>query len=335
MEEFIRWCGVLDFVEEGDRVALKIHFGNSHHANQIPPENLKGLVKVLKEKRCFPFLTDTNVLYRGERADTFSHMKVIYSKGFHNLGIPVIIAGGMDGEDEFSIPVRFSHFQEVYLAREYKEVQGMVALTHFKGHELAGIGGTIKNIGMGCASRKGKFAMHASIVPQIGVSECTGCGVCVKNCPGEAIVLKEGKAFIQEEKCIGCAQCIHVCPVSCIKIPWSSVSPREFQERLAEYAWGLRSLFKGRFCAFNFLTRITRDCDCVRKPGRIICPDIGVLASSDPVALDKASLDLVKKVAGRDVFLEERPAVNGVFQMDYGEKIGLGSKDYQLLEFPG
>ena len=331
--KFIEETGIFDFIKEEEKIALKIHFGNTKHNNQIPPDYLKDIVKILQNKNCFPFLTDTNVLYRGERADTFSHMKVAYFHKFHTLGIPIIIAGGFNGTDEVPIEVNYKHFREIYVAREYTEIDGMVALTHFKGHMLAGIGGTIKNISMGCASRKGKYAMHASIVPQINRSGCMGCGSCVKECPAGAIELKDKKAYIDEEKCIGCASCVHVCPERVISIPWSSVSPSEFQERLVEYAKGVINQYENKFCAINFLINIASDCDCSSNPGKILSPDIGVVASKDPVAIDKASVDIIKGVAGKDVFLEKRPNVPYSSQIEYGEKIGLGTSNYELIKF--
>ena len=209
----------------------------------------------------------------------------------------------------------------------------MIALTHFKGHGLASIGGTIKNIGMGCASRKGKFAMHSDITPQIDREKCIGCGTCAKNCPADAISIKEKKAWIDKEKCIGCAQCIHVCPENIIKIPWSSVSPQTFQERLVEYAAGMIKFYKGNFCAINFLINIAKDCDCCTNPGEIIAKDIGVLISKDPVAIDKSSVDLIKEKEGEDKFLKIRPNVPYHYQLKYGEEIGLGTTSYKLIPF--
>jgi len=329
--DFLEWTGVFDFIEERDVIALKIHFGNSKHNNHIPSEYSKEIVKTIGKRKCFSFFTDTNVLYRGERENTISHMKVVYLHNYHKIGIPVIIAGGSSGKDEVVLKVDGKHFKEIYVAKEFIEIDGMVALTHFKGHMLAGIGGTIKNISMGCASRKGKYSMHSNIVPQINRSGCVGCGSCVKECPAGAIELKNKKAYIDEEKCIGCASCVHVCPEKVISIPWSSVSPSEFQERLVEYAKGVISQYGNKFCAINFLINIASDCDCSSNPGEILSPDIGVLVSNDPVAIDKASIDLIKEVNGKDVFEGIRPPYK--YQLEYGEEMNLGSKDYKLIKF--
>lgn len=331
LSEFLKETGIFNSIDKKDVIALKIHFGNSKHNNHVPSEYSKEIVGVLKEKGCFSFFTDTNVLYRGERANTISHMKVVKLHNYHNLGVPVVIAGGNSGKDEIVLKAEGKHFKEIYIAGEYSEINGMVAITHFKGHMLAGIGGTIKNVGMGCASRKGKFAMHANITPQINISACTGCGSCVRECPVGAIELKKKKAYIDKNRCIGCASCVHICPEGAISIPWSSVSPSEFQERLVEYAFYIISQYKDKFYAINFLINITEDCDCLSNPGKVLSPDIGVLVSNDPVAIDRASADLIKKVNGKDVFKGITPDYNS--QFEYGEKINLGSNSYKLIEF--
>jgi len=332
LSEFLKWTGIFDPIGEKDNIALKIHFGNSRHNNHIPSEYTKEIIKVIHEKKCFAFLSDTNVLYRGERENTISHMKVVKLHNYHNLGIPVVIAGGSSGKDEVSLKINGENFKYVYVAREYTEIDGIVALTHFKGHSLAGIGGTIKNIGMGCASRKGKYAMHSNIVPKIDFSICIGCGRCTEVCPSFAIKLIDKKANIDEKKCIGCGSCVHICPKSAIDIPWDSVSPSQFQERLVEYAKGIIDQYPGnKFSAINFLINIASDCDCAWNPGKILSPDIGVLVSKDPVAIDKASLDIIKKVNGKDVF--EGITSSYRYQLEYGEKIGLGTNSYELVKY--
>jgi len=330
--DFIKWTGVFDSIGEKDTIALKIHFGNSGHNNHIPAEYSKEILRVLEERKCFAFFTDTNVLYRGERENTISHIKIVKLHNYHNLGVPVVIAGGSSGKDEVVLEINRKHFKNVYIAREYSEISGMIALTHFKGHILAAIGGTIKNVGMGCASRKGKYAMHSNITPLADISKCIGCGKCVKECPVVAIEIKNKKANINKKKCIGCGSCIHTCPKEAISIPWSSVTPAQFQEKIVEYASGVISQYaENKFFAINFLTKIAIECDCASNPGKFLSPDIGVLVSKDPVAIDRASVDIIKKVNGKDVFEGIRPPYN--YQLEYGEEIGLGSNSYKLIEF--
>jgi uncharacterized protein len=339
--EFFQFTDILNFIKEKDKIALKIHFGNSGHTNQIKPHYLKDLVKILQEKKSFPFLTDSNVLYRGERDETFSHLKIAYHNGFHKLNIPILIAGGYDGDDKVTLKVNYKHFEKIHLVKEYTKIDGMVALTHFKGHRLPSVAGTIKNLGMGCAARTGKYAMHADITPQIDIEKCVGCGTCVKNCPADAISLKDKKAVIDRNLCIGCAQCVHTCPVNAIDVPWNDITPKSFQEKLVEYAAGMAGMLQGNFCAVNFLTDIAALCDCESHPGEIMAPDIGVLVSKDPIAIDRASVDMIieseckKCKKGVDNFLMVRPEIDYTYQFKHGEELGAGTTDYQLIEFPG
>jgi len=332
-DEFVNKIKFFDIFKEKDIVGLKIHFGNSSHKNQVPAEYVKPIVEKLKSKNVLTFLTDTNVLYRGERDDTFSHLEVAYKNNFDKLNIPILIAGGFNGDYEFEIKMDGKHFKNLYFAEEYKEFSGMIAITHFKGHVLAGIGGTIKNMGMGCASRKGKFSMHSNVSPLVNLFICTGCGKCERECLFGAISIKDKKAYIDGKKCKGCAWCIHICPSGAISIPWSSVSPEIFQERGCEYACGIIKYYKNKFFAINFLINIAEDCDCISNPGKILSKDIGVCVSDDPVAIDKCSIDLINRTNGYDIFLKNRPNLNYSHQFFYGEKIGLGSTEYNLISF--
>ncbi|MCM8772105.1 MAG: DUF362 domain-containing protein [Candidatus Omnitrophica bacterium] len=333
IEIFLKELEIFNIFEKGEKIALKIHFGNSNHNNHILPEYLIPLINLLKEKGLSLFLTDTNVLYRGERDDTFSHLELAYKKGYGNLGVPILIAGGLNCDDEFEIEIEGKHFRKLYFAKEFKEFDGLIALSHFKGHIIAGIGGTIKNIGMGCASRRGKFAMHSNISPKVNISICKGCGKCVSECLFSAIELVNKKSFINEKKCKGCAWCIHVCPYGAIDIPWSSVSPAEFQEKLVEYAYGIKNLYKEKFIAINFLINISSDCDCISNPGKILSENIGLCVSTDPVSIDKFSVEIVKEKNGYDVFLNYRPDINYEHQFNYAEKIGFGSINYELITY--
>lgn len=332
IEEFFNGLNLFDIFRSEEKVGLKIHFGNSKHKNQIPPFYIIPIRNKLKEKNIFQVLTDTNVLYKGERDDTFSHLEVAYNNGFGELGIPILIAGGFNGDYEFEIEIEGKHFKKLYFAKEYKEFDGMIAISHFKGHMLSGIGGTIKNMGMGCASRKGKFHLHSNITPVFNSSLCKGCGKCERECLFNAIYMKDKKAFVNKEKCKGCAWCIHVCPYGAISIPWSSVSPTQFQERLVEYAYGIIKHYKNKFLAVNFIINITSDCDCVSNPGKKLSKDVGVCVSDDPVSIDKCSADLIKEVNGYDVFLKFRD-IDYTHQFYYAEKLGLGSTEYKLITF--
>ncbi len=202
-----------------------------------------------------------------------------------------------------------------------------MVVSHFKGHELAGFGGAIKNLAMGLASRRGKLDMHAGVKHQINQKKCISCGACIENCPVDAISYqKNGEAHIDKEVCISCSKCISVCPVKAIAIPWGSVTREEFETRLSEYALAATT---GRQCFYiNFLINIVPLCDCMGIKQKRLTDDIGVLISEDPVAIDQASYDLVQKQC------PDFKEYNGENQLSRGEKIGLGKRGYVIIKSP-
>ncbi|MEM7816537.1 MAG: DUF362 domain-containing protein, partial [Candidatus Aenigmatarchaeota archaeon] len=220
-------------------------------------------------------------------------------------------------------------FNKCFIASALKDLNFLLVLSHFTGHMLTGFGATIKNLGMGCASRKGKLAQHCEINPTISLEKCFGCGNCAKNCPAMAIEEKNNGYFIIEKKCIGCAQCITLCPNGAIKINWSE-NYSIIGEKIVEYAY---AVVKYRPCAFiNFCLFITKECDCMNKEETPIVKDLGILFSNDPVAIDKASLDLINNNEGRDVLKEFHPQIDYLHHLKYAESIGLGSLDYKIIE---
>ncbi|HEX68355.1 MAG TPA: DUF362 domain-containing protein [bacterium] len=325
--EFLKKCGVLDEIRKGYRVGLKIHFGEKGNPHYIPPYLVKIVGEVIKDKGAKCWLIDSNVLYRGMRARTSTHLEVAKEHGFMDIGIPVKIAGDFAQEREKEVIVNLKHFRKVYILEDFLEFDYLILLTHFKGHALAGIGGSIKNLSMGCASRKGKYKMHSKMVPQIKKELCIGCETCAKHCPGEAIKVKNGKAKIIEEKCLGCGECIQVCPTKAISIPWESVKSEEFQERLVEYAFGIWKERKGSIFAINFLHSLSPDCDCLSKPAPPLAPDIGIVAGKNIVEVDEFSLKKTIEVKGYhapegvDKFLHHRPNIPTHIQMEYGKKL--------------
>jgi uncharacterized Fe-S center protein len=229
----------------------------------------------------------------------------------------------------------------------------LIGVTHFKGHELSGFGGTLKNLGMGCASRKGKLSQHSNISPQVKKKACVGCETCLPWCPSSAISMippdSEGKAkhsvaLIDPKKCIGCGECILSCPQGAIQIQWNESIPL-FQKKMVEHAYGVIHPKKGKALYLNFLTQISPACDCYGFSDTPIVKDIGMLASEDPVAIDQASVDLVNQEegncsskliknleAGGDKFRALYPEVDWNIQLSYGEEIGLGTRNYELIK---
>ncbi len=312
---------MLDFKK---KVLIKVHFGEENNSTFIESKNFLGIIDYLKEKKAKAYYTETNVLYRGKRTKKTDHLKIAEEHGFTQL--PIIIADGEIGEDYEEVDIsntNAKHFKKCKIGKEIAKQEQLIVLAHFKGHMLAGFGAAIKQLSMGCAARGGKLAMHAQSKPILNPLECKKCHTCVKNCPTDACRIDNLIPHIDYSKCIGCAKCIAVCPFGAIHINWASTLPNEFYEKLVEYAFAAQ---KGKKVVYiNFIFNITKECDCHGQKQKPIAKDIGILACIDPVAIDKASLDLVRKKEGKKLF-------GGDHTLDYAEKIGLGSKKYELIE---
>lgn len=311
-------------------VAVKMHFGEQGNDGYIRPELVSPVIAMLRDRQARPFLTDTNTIYSGPRRDALGHLQVAADHGFslERMGVPVIIADGLRGTDAEEVAVGGKHFRQVHIATAIRRAHAMMVLSHFKGHILAGFGGALKNLGMGCGSRRGKFEMHSSLPPQIDAESCIACGACVTACSHGAMTMHGGAPALDVKACAGCGECAVICPVGAITIASFDASAL-MQERFAEYAAGA---VEGRRCFYvNFLNHITPNCDCMSRNEQCIAPDIGILASSDPVAIDQASYDLVIQGRG-DVFRQARPQIDATVQLAHAEQLGIGSRAYQLVE---
>jgi len=329
----VRESRALDFVKEDERVALKLHFGEEANTGYVKPEYVRVAVDELLRKKTRPFLSDTNTLYRGRRMTAPEHQKLAAEHGFTQgaCAAQVIIPDDTQKENIREIEVNGKFIKAAKVARLFADADGLVDIAHFKGHIMTGFGGALKNVGMGCASREGKLAQHSDISPFVIEQNCKGCSVCIEACPVDAITLIREKASIDNARCIGCATCIAVCPYMAIEVNWEAGGDK-IQEKMVEYASAILLPKKNKCAFFNFLIKITKECDCLAKDDPRIAPDIGILASSDPVSIDKASLDLVTRACGKDVFLEAHPARDGLKQLAYAAKLGLGSMEYELVE---
>lgn len=313
-----------------DYVALKIHFGEKGNTGYIKPIWLKGIIKRVLEKTSRVFFTDTNTLYVGERSNAVNHLRQAAEHGFtyEATGIPVIIADGLLGADDVEIKVNGHHLHSAKIATSIVQADALIVLSHFTGHVMTGMGCAIKNLGMGCASRAGKLEQHSEVHPKVHPKYCINCGLCLLYCPAQAIIQANGVAKIVDERCLGCGECLVMCKVGAIKMRWDEDS-RRVQEKMVEYALALKNYFGPKIVFLNFLFQITKDCDCLAKNQPAIVKDIGLLASYDPVAVDKASVDLVLSSAGRDV-LREGYDLDWSIQLKYGQEIGLGFMNYEL-----
>lgn len=324
---------LLSFIESRDFVAIKTHFGEEGTQGYVRPLFFKMLGQAIQTLGASPFLTETSTLYRGRRSNAPDHIKLAHDHGFGigATGLPLIMADGLLGDEEFETPVKGTILSRVRIARLFAFTQAMVLVSHFTGHMLTGFGAALKNLGMGCASRKGKLIQHSTAKPSMKNEKCTGCGECVRWCPQDAITLVNGKAVIDKNNCIGCGECLAVCRFDAVGYNWSETHEK-LQKKMVEHALGVVQSHKGKILCLNLLTRITRDCDCMKGFNQII-PDIGILLSTDPVALDAASLDLVEKTSGKKLG-ELTSYGSGRFQIEYAAEIGLGNPEYRLEVFP-
>ena len=321
--------GIFDFVLKGDKVALKMHFGEEGNTGFVKPEYVRIAVDSIKKIGANIFLTDTNTLYRGRRMVPEDHKQLAHEHGFTQdiAGAEVVIAD--DQASEIKIDGKFIKIAKV--AALFYQVDAILGVAHFKGHMMTGFGGALKNLGMGCATREGKLAQHSEISPYVRVDNCTGCSACVSVCPVNAINLIDEKANINGEICIGCASCIATCKFNAIDLDWDA-GGKKIQEKMVEYT---KAVMQGKEnkCAFiNFATKITAECDCLAKDDPKISPDVGIFAANDPVALDKATFDLVVKNAGSDIFRKAHPKRDGSLQLKHASQIGLGRLEYELID---
>lgn len=315
-----------------DLVAIKIHFGEEGNSTHISAEYLAPLIAAIRQKQAEPFFTDTCVLYRSQRANAVSHLRLAEQHGFglRQLGIPIIIADGLRGNSEIEVKIPGKLFNKVAIAAEALMANAMLVISHVTGHMASGIGAAIKNLGMGLASRKGKLRQHSSMKPRIEITRCTGCGDCILWCPENAITMNGNVAVINEKICIGCGECLTVCRFDAVKYNWKT-SSESLQRKMAEHALGAVIHKKDKVAYLNFLINITKDCDCLTGKQSLVVRDIGVLASYDPVAIDKASLDLIEQYSGKRLTAWSYPSLDPTVQLQHGQEIGLGSMDYELI----
>ncbi len=326
-------AGLNERLEEGDLTALKIHFGEVRNAGYVRPQWLTGLISEIRKKTARAFLTDTNTLYVGHRSNSVDHIRLAWSHGFtpEIVGVPVIIADGLIGHDKYEAGGAQARTASSKIATGILDSDALVCLSHVTGHVQTGLGAALKNMGMGCASRAGKLDQHSTVHPRVNAKQCRNCGMCREFCPADAIVQAEGHVTIDPARCVGCGECLVVCKPGAIKMKWDEDS-RRLQEMMAEYAFRVFRHFKGKAAFLNFLVKITKDCDCMAKDDPRIVEDIGILASLDPVAADKATADLViGRGGGTDAFRKGYD-IDWSVQLSHGERIGLGSTDYELVD---
>jgi len=313
--------------------AIKMHFGERNNTGYVKPGITREVVRFVKQAGGQPFVTDTNTLYRGCRSDAVAHLRQAADHGFtvESLGAPVIIADGLMGTDQVAVPIEGGkHFKEVRIASAGYQAASAIILTHVKGHCQMGYGGAIKNVGMGFSARAGKLSQHHGGYPNFNAKKCAACGTCVKWCPTDAIVMKK-KAKLLPERCIGCGECFALCPHDAIAFEWKARGP-VLNEKTCEHTLGFLSNKSGHVGYLNLLTDVTRDCDCVGSKQEAEYPNVGIFASTDIVAVEKATADASIERYGKDIWLDWWPNSNYAAQFTYAEELGLGTSDYTLRE---
>ncbi|MCK9276079.1 MAG: DUF362 domain-containing protein [Syntrophales bacterium] len=306
--------------KRGDRIAVKLHWGERGNHSFLPPFYAKEIVAWLLSIGVNPVVFDTTVLYSGGRRQGADSIATAARHGYTKeyLGCPVIIGDGLDGKDTIEIDAGFKHFKSVQVAALLDRVDGFFIFSHFTGHMAAGFGGAIKNISMGFASRAQKQRMHADVSPELNREKCTACGVCMECCPSGAITLSEGEfPSFNLDMCIGCAQCIAMCPQEALKVLWGT-DKMKFQERLVETAAAVWRIIGEKSVLVNALVSLSAECDCLPGPRERFLDDLGFIGGYDPLSLDVASLQMI----GEKRISSLHPGVPWQRQIQYANEIG-------------
>ena len=351
LKRLIKTAGIDRIDMEGKFVAIKMHFGELGNMTYLRPNYAKAVADMVRECGGKPFLTDCNTLYPGSRKNALEHLYCAWENGFTPLsaGCPVIIGDGLKGTDDMEVPVENGEYvKSAKIGRAVMDADIFISLTHFKGHEMTGFGGTIKNIGMGCGSRAGKKEQHCNGKAVIDESKCRGCKACLKECANDGLVFdaERRKMTINEENCVGCGRCIGACNFDAIDFA-QDAAIRELNCRMAEYA---KAVVQGRpNFHISLICDVSPTCDCHSGNDTPIIPDVGMFASSDPLALDQACVDACLKqtpLPGSQLTDEmQRPGFhdhhdhfdntnpNTEYQSGraHAEKIGLGTRRYELV----
>ena len=312
-EKLIEVSGGLKIVEKDATIAVKTHFGEDGNLNYVSPLYVRRVINLIKNSGGRPFLTDTTTLYSGRRFKGDTHIELAKEHGFDFA--PIVIGDGIYGDEYIEI-------NGAKIARVFKNIDTIFCISHFKGHLLTGFGGALKNLGMGCASKGGKLQLHSRSRPYVEKEKCNFCLKCYDYCAYNAIEKEKKTVQINHYKCSGCAGCMSICPQRAIRFSWSAASD-EVQKDIANYSANL--IKDKKIFYLNFLINITPDCDCLHTSEPPICPDVGILAGFDPVAIDRASYDMVKNDIDK-----LRPDIDSQIQLYYGEKFGAGECNYEI-----
>lgn len=351
LKKLLKSAGIQGIEMDGKFVAIKLHFGELGNLSYLRPNYAKAVADLVKELGGKPFLTDCNTMYPGSRKNAIEHLECAWENGFSPLsaGCPVIIGDGLKGTDDISVPVAGGEYvKEAKIGRAVMDADVFISLTHFKGHEMTGFGGAIKNIGMGCGSRAGKAEQHSSGQPHVKPELCRGCRRCQRECANSGLVFDEKtrKMRVDGAHCVGCGRCLGSCNFDAIAFNDYAANGM-LNRKMAEYA---KAVVDGRpHFHVSLVLDVSPNCDCHGENDVPILPNLGMFASFDPLALDQACVDaclaasplpggqLARNIDGpgfvdrHDHFSNSSPESEWKTCLEHAEKIGLGSRAYELV----
>lgn len=352
LKKLIKKAGIGQIDMDGKFVAIKMHFGEMGNISYLRPNYARAVVDVVKELGGKPFLTDCNTMYPGSRKNALEHLECAWENGFTPLtvGCPILIGDGLKGTDDVAVPVAGGEYvKEARIGRAVMDADVFISLTHFKGHEMTGFGGTIKNIGMGCGSRAGKKDQHSSGKPEIHSEACRGCRKCQKECANGGLVFDEQtrKMHVDQANCVGCGRCLGACNFDAIEFKNDNANEM-LNRRMAEYT---KAVVDGRPCFhISLVVDVSPNCDCHGENDAPILPNLGMFASFDPLALDQACVDACMKASPLpnsqlsdhihhpgfkdcgDHFRNSTPESEWRSCLEHAQKIGLGTREYELIK---
>ena len=352
LRKLILKAGLADIDMDGKFVAIKMHFGELGNISYLRPNYARAVVEAVKSLGGKPFLTDCNTMYPGSRKNAIEHLYCAWENGFTPLtvGCPIIIGDGLKGTDDVDVPVVGGEYvKSAKIGRAVMDADIFISLNHFKGHEMTGFGGAIKNIGMGCGSRAGKTDQHSGGQPRISEKRCRGCMKCLAQCANNGLYFDADsrKMKVNTDNCVGCGRCLGACNFDAISFE-NEQAPELLNRRMAEYA---KAVVDGRpHFHISLVLDISPNCDCHAENDAPILPNIGMFASADPLALDQACVDACLAATPmpgsqlydhmhspdfhdhHDHFKNSTPESEWRSCLEHAEKIGLGTRQYELIK---
>ncbi|KON26618.1 hypothetical protein AC481_06870 [miscellaneous Crenarchaeota group archaeon SMTZ-80] len=354
-----------DVISKGDLVAVKVHIGTGENHRHLKPQHIRAVVDKIKEAGGDPFVTETTGIgLAASRGTAVGCIRTAILHGFtpETLGAPLIIADGLKGLWGIKIKTNGMICKEVEIAQSIVESDAMISVSHAKGHPRTGFAASLKNIGIGCVTKPYKGQFHLALKPSIDQKKCNDCGICIDFCPVEAIQRINGKPQVIEKKCIWGCGCWDVCPQKAFS-KWNDMHHKQNKELIIRNVDAASAVFnhfgKDKLAFMNLAYDITPHCDCADYGDVPMVPDIGIFASRDPIAIDKATSDAIINSPGNlgsaseevssmesgddkfsklsewapfQIFKTDDMTREWRVQLVVGEKLGLGTQKYDLIK---